>query len=68
MKDVLLNYKYQPYIGKRHQLFKSVLEAAPVYLKSPQRIEALMFVYFVALLLNALFERELRLSFIHEKK
>ncbi len=62
MKDVLLKYKYQPYIEKRHQQFKSVLEAAPVYLKSPHRIEALMFVYFIALLLNALIERELRLS------
>jgi transposase len=62
MKAVLLKYKYQPYIEKRHQQFKSVLEAAPVYLKSPHRIEALMFVYFIALLLNALIERELRLS------
>ena len=62
MKEILLKYKYQPYIEKRHQQFKSVLEAAPVYLKLPHRIEALMFVYFIALLLNALIERELRLS------
>ena len=67
MKDVLLKYKYQPYIEKRHQQFKSVLEAAPVYLKSPHRIEALMFVYFIALLLNALIERELRLSMKRNK-
>ena len=62
MKEILLKYKYQPYIEKRHQQFKSVLEAAPVYLKLPHRIEALMFVYFIALLTNALIERELRLS------
>ena len=62
MKDILLKYKYQPYIEKRHQQFKSVFDAAPVFLKSIHRIEALMFVYFIALLLNALIERELRNS------
>lgn len=62
MKEILLKYKYQPYIEKRHQQFKTVFDAAPVYLKAPHRIEALMFVYFLVLLLNALIERELRLS------
>jgi transposase len=60
-KDVLEKYKFQPYIEKRHQQFKSVFEAAPVYLKLPHRIEALMFVYFMVLTLNALIERDLRL-------
>jgi len=46
MREVLLKYKYQPYIEKRHQQFKSVLEAAPVFLKLPHRVEALMFIYF----------------------
>jgi transposase len=64
MKDILLRYKYQPYIEKRHQQFKSVFAAAPVYLKSPHRIEALMFVYFLVLLLNALIERDLRLAMV----
>jgi len=59
--DVLEKYKFQPYIEKRHQQFKTVFEAAPVYLKLPHRIEALMFVYFMVLILNALIERELRL-------
>ena len=62
MKRILLKYKFQPYIEKRHQQFKSVFKAAPVFLKTPHRIEALMFVYFIVLLLNALIERELRLS------
>ena len=62
MKQALLKYKFQPYIEKRHQQFKSVFQAAPVFLKTPHRIEALMFVYFIVLLLNALIERELRLS------
>jgi len=60
MKQVLQEYKYQPYIEKRHEQFKTVFAAAPVYLKLPHRIEALMFLYFVVLLLNALIEREVR--------
>lgn len=67
MKEVLLKYKFQPYIEKRHQQFKSVFEAAPVFLKLPHRIDALMFVYFIVLLLNALIERELRLAMRKEK-
>jgi len=66
MKDVLMNYKFQPYIEKRHQQFKSVFDVAPIFLKLPHRIEALMFVYFIVLLLNALIERELRLSMQRE--
>jgi transposase len=66
MKQILLKYKYQPYIEKRHQQFKSVFSAAPVFLKSPHRIEALMFVYFLVLLVNALIERELRFSMARE--
>ena len=67
MKEVLLKYKFQPYIEKRHQQFKSAFEAAPVFLKLPHRIEALMFVYFIVLLLNALIERDLRLAMEREK-
>ena len=66
MSEVLEKYKFQPYIEKRHQQFKSVFEAAPVFLKLPHRIEALMFVYFIVLTLNALIERELRLAMTKE--
>jgi len=65
MREVLQKYKFQPYIEKRHQQFKSVFEAAPVFLKRAHRIEALMFVYFLVLLLNALIEREVRLAMRH---
>jgi transposase len=64
--EILEKYKFQPYIEKRHQQFKSVFEAAPVFLKLPHRIEALMFVYFIVLTLNALIERELRLAMTSE--
>ena len=60
--DVLEKYKYQPFLEKRHEKLKSVLEVAPVFFKLPHRIEALMFLEFVALMASALIERELRLK------
>ncbi|MBI4603064.1 MAG: transposase, partial [Planctomycetes bacterium] len=39
---------------------KTDFEVAPVYLKTRRRIEALLCVYFLALLVQALVERELR--------
>jgi transposase len=39
-----------------------VLEIAPVFLKNEGRIEALFTLYFLALLVQALIERELRLA------
>jgi len=39
---------------------------APVWLKNVGRIEALLFLYFVALLVHALLERELRLGMARE--
>lgn len=58
--QVLKSYKYQPYIEKRHALLKSGLEVAPIFLKKNVRIEALMFVYFLAQLTAALIERAVR--------
>ena len=53
-------YKRQPSIEKRFEQTKTVFEIAPVLLKNEGRIEALFFVYFLALLVQALIERELR--------
>jgi transposase len=58
--DVFKIYKYQPRIEKRHALLKSTLEVAPIWLKKNTRIEALMFLEFVAQMLAALVERALR--------
>lgn len=58
--EVLKKYKYQPYLEKRHFLNKSVLEISPVFLKKNTRIEALMFIYFIAQLVAALVERAVR--------
>ena len=46
--------------GGRHHLLKSVQDAAPVLLHNPARIEALFCCQFLALLISALLEREVR--------
>ena len=57
---VLQIYKYQPKIEKRHALLKSTLDVAPIWLKKNTRIEALMFVEYLAQMVATLIERELR--------
>jgi transposase len=59
-KDVLLIYKYQPYVEKRFALIKTEHEIAPVYLKKPQRVAGLLHAYFIALAVAALIERQVR--------
>jgi transposase len=60
IKEVLEAYKRQPSLEKRFQQMKSVLDVRPVFLHSPARIEAFLFLYFLALLLEAIIEREAR--------
>jgi transposase len=57
---VLQAHKGQPMIEKRFEQIKTVHEIAPVFLKNEGRIEAMFTVYFLALLVQALIERELR--------
>ncbi len=59
-KEVLLIYKYQPYVEKRHALFKTELEIAPVYIKKPSRAAGLVHATFLAMILDALIERTVR--------
>ena len=58
--DVFEAHKRQPTIEKRFQQSKTVLEIAPVLLKNEARIEAFFLVFFLALLTQALIERQLR--------
>jgi transposase len=60
--QVLEAHKGQPMIEKRFEQIKTVHEIAPVFLKNEGRIEALFTLYFLALLVQALIERELRLA------
>jgi hypothetical protein len=64
--QVLEAYKGQPRIEKRFEQLKSVHEIAPVFLKNEARIEAFFTLYFLALLVQALIERELRLAMKRE--
>lgn len=57
----------QPVIEKRHDLFKNVLDAAPAYLKNIGRLEALLFLEFIALIVHSLIERQLRRT-MHEDR
>lgn len=59
-KDVLLAYKYQPRLEKRFTQFKSVHEAAPLLFKKIERVEAIMFLFFLSLMVQAIIEREVR--------
>jgi transposase len=60
--QVLEAHKGQPMIEKRFEQTKTVHEIAPVLLKNEGRIEALFTLYFLALLVQAIIERELRLA------
>jgi transposase len=59
-KEVLKAYKYQPRLEKRFAQFKSIHHAAPLLFKKIERIEANMFGFFIALVVQALIEREVR--------
>ncbi len=59
-KEVLVAYKYQPRLEKRFAQLKSVHQAAPTLFKKIERVEAMMFLFFMALILQAVIEREVR--------
>lgn len=65
--EVLKAYKNQPYLEKRMHTVKSILNIAPVFLKKPKRIEAMTFLYFIALMIVSLMERNIRKNMIQEK-
>ena len=58
--ELLHAYKRQPVIEKRFSQLKTDFEVAPVYLKAVHRIQAMLCMYFFALLVEALLERQLR--------
>ena len=58
--EILQAYKRQPCIEKRFSQCKNDFRVAPVYLKSIARIVGLLAIYFFALMVQALLERELR--------
>lgn len=65
--EVLRKYKSQPFLEKRMYTKKTVLEVAPVFLKKEKRIEAMLFLYFVALMIVSLIERKIRMNMAQKK-
>ncbi len=59
-QKLLLAYKRQPQVEQRFDGLKNAHDVAPQYLKRIWRIEALLCCYFLALLVDALLERQLR--------
>jgi transposase len=59
-KEALLAYKYPPHLEKRFTQFKSIHKAAPLLFKKIERVEGIMFLFFIALMLQALVERAVR--------
>jgi transposase len=59
-RELLAACKRQPRLERRHATFKGVIAASPLELKSDYRIDAFGFCLYVALLVHALIERELR--------
>ena len=64
--EVLRKYKDQPFLEKRMYTKKTVLEVAPVFLKKEKRIEAMLFLFFVALMIVSLIERKIRMNMARE--
>jgi len=66
-RQVLEAHKRQPTIETCFRQAKTVHEIAPVLLKNEGRIEALFFLYFVALLVQALMARDLHRAMAREQ-
>jgi transposase len=58
--DILAAYKHQPSLERRHHQLKGDQLVAPMFLHDPARIEGLMTCHFIALLVHALVELEIR--------
>ena len=46
---------------------KTVIEVAPVFLKKEKRIEAMLFLFFIALMIVSLIERKIRMNMANEQ-
>jgi transposase len=60
MRGMLTAYKQQPSLEKRFQQLKSILNVRPVMLHNPARMQAFLVLYYIALMVQALIERDTR--------
>jgi transposase len=66
-KAAFEEHKRQPRLERRFCQLKNTFVIAPVFLKNAGRIEALFFLYALALIVEALIEREIRAAMEREK-
>jgi transposase len=66
-RDAIMAFKYQPRLEKRFTQLKSIHLIAPLLFKKIERIEANMFLFFIALMIQALIERQVRSGMIDKK-
>jgi transposase len=59
-KDAIIAFKYQPRLEKRFTQLKSIHNIAPLLFKKIERIEANLLLFFIALMIQALIERQIR--------
>ena len=65
--EVLKTYKFQSFLENRHSQLKSVLQIAPVFLKKPPRVLALVDIVVLSLVVATLMERDLRKAMLRNK-
>ncbi len=58
--EILAAYRYQPNLERRNHILKGPQQVAPVWLNTAHRIEALLLCHFLAMLTEALIERQIR--------
>jgi transposase len=66
-REALVAYKYQPNLEKRFCQLKSIHHVAPTLFKKVERVEAILLLFFIALILQAVIEREVRLQMENRK-
>jgi transposase len=64
-REVLEIYKYQAFLENRHSQLKTYLEVAPVYLKNPNRVSALLDLIILSRCIATLMGRDLRNGMKH---
>ena len=66
--EILKHYKDRAYIENRFRVLKDPLFAGAVFLKKPERVNALGYVMILALLIYSLFERRIRRGLLAENE
>jgi len=65
---ILRTYKEQTVVERHFAFLKNPKIVGPVYLKKPQRVEALAYVFLMALLVFSILERRVRRAMKHEEE